>query len=375
MSAMIILFVAFVAILGFYKYRQISAAMAQGKAFVMPPTAITTIKAAAITWQPVLSTVGSLKAINDVDVSTDLAGIVTEIAFESGKPVKKGEVLVRLDTQQEEAQLKSSVAAGDLARVNLTRQRELLSKRATSQSEFDTAAANADQAAASVEQARVLISRKTIRAPFDGVLGIRKVNIGQYLDVGKPIASLQSLHPIYVEFSVPQQEIPQVGVGKKIRITAAGIAGKTFEGEVTAVNSKVDEATRNIAVEATVSNEEALLRGGMFVNVEVLLPEQEGVIVIPASSIVYAPYGDSVFIVKEVPASPEHPDQPATLQAVQQFVTLGPSRGDQVAVVTGLKHGDVVVSAGAFKLTSGASVVVNNSVLPGNEVNPTPPET
>lgn len=373
MLAMIVVFIAFVAAIGFYKYRQISAAIAQGQAFVMPPTAITTVKAAAITWQPVLSAVGSIKAVHDVDVSTDLAGLVTEIAFESGKPVKKGDVLVRLDTQQEEAQLKSAIAAADLARVNLTRQRELLSKRATSQSELDTAIANADQAAAEVERVRVVISHKTIRAPFDGVLGIRKVNVGQYLDVGKPIATLQSIDPIYVEFSVPQQEIPQVGVGRKIRITAAGIAGKTFEGEVTAINSKVDEATRNIAVEATLPNKEGLLRGGMFVNVEVLLAEQEGVIVIPSSSVVYAPYGDSVFVVKETPAEGE--GKPAGLQAVQQFVTLGPSRGDQVAVLTGLKEGDVVVSSGGFKLTSGASVVVNNSVQPGNEVRPVPPET
>jgi len=376
MLAMLALVAVLIGALYYYKSRQILAAIAQHGSFVMPPVAVTTAKAAAVKWQPVLSAIGSLKAVNGVEVSTDLPGIVREIAFESGTKVEKGALLVRLDTQQEEAQLKSAQAASELAKVNLVRQEGLLSRRATSQSEYDSAVANADQAVAAVEEVRALIARKTIHAPFGGILGIRKIDIGQYLDVGKPIVSLESMDPIRVEFSVPQQELAHVTMDKDIHVSAAGLAGKLFEGNITAIDSRVDPATRNIAVEATIPNKEELLRPGMFVNVEVMLPEREGVVAIPASAVIYAPYGNSVFLVRKAEAKEgEPPTQPDALEAVQQFVQLGDTRGDLVVIRSGVKPGDEVVSSGAFKLTSGARVEVNNKVRPGADPNPHPPET
>ncbi len=348
-----------------------------------PPAAVTTVVTKAQSWQPLLSSVGSLRAIHGVQVSTDLAGIVAEIAFESGKPVKKGELLVKLDTKQETAQLRSAEARRDLAKISLARKQDLLEKKAASQAEFDAAAAEARQGDAAVEEARALIARKTITAPFDGILGIRQINVGQYLNAGVPIVSLESSDPIYVEFSVPQQHLDKIALNKKIRLTAVGVSEKEFEGEITAIDSRVDETTRNVQIEATVGNPENKLRPGMFVSVEVLLPQQPGVLAIPASSINYAPYGDSVFIVKSGTNKEGKPEK----QAIQQFVKLGPTRGDQVSILTGLHDGDEIITSGVFKLRSNEPVEiskpqpppqpvnVDNSVLPANEQNPNPPDT
>lgn len=364
---MLVLLLAVVAGIAFIKWRQIQGAMSHH--FTMPPAAVTTLRATAETWQPVLRSVGSLRAVQGVEVSTDLAGIVREIAFESGANVKQGDLLVKLDTRQEEAQLRAAEAALELARLNLERQRDLLAKRATSRSEFDAASATADQAQAAVDQIKALIARKTLRAPFDGVLGIRKVDVGEYLDVGKPVASLESRDPIYVEFSVPQQDLPSVAPGRKVRLKATGIAGREFEGEITAINAKVDEATRNLLVQATIPNPDGVLRSGMFVEAEVLQPEREAVIAVPATAILYAPYGDSVYLVKDSAESA------SGKQAIQQFVKLGSTRGDQVAILSGVKEGDEVVTSGGFKLNSGAAVKVDNSIVPANAIHPKPPET
>jgi len=368
---MLALFIVIVGVIAFIKYRQIQAGMAKYATMGPPPSAVTTLIVKSQSWQPVLSTVGSLKAINGVQVSTDLAGIVSEIAFESGKPVKKGDLLVKLDTKQEEAQLQSAQARLDLAKVSLARKKDLLEKNAAAQADYDAADADARQAKAAVEDASALIARKTITAPFDGIVGIRQVNVGQYLNAGVNIAPLESRDPIYVEFSIPQQNLGQIALKKKIRLNAAGVSEKEFEGEITAIDSRVDEATRNIQIEATVRNPDGKLRAGMFVNVEVLLPEQTGVIAIPASSINYAPYGNSVFVVKDGQSKDGKPEK----QSVQQFVKLGPSRGDQISILSGLKEGDEIVTSGVFKLRSNAPVQVNNSVQPGNEQNPNPPDT
>jgi len=280
---------------------------------------------------------------------------------------------VKLDTQQEEAQLHSAQARRELARISLERQRDLIAKKAVAQSDYDAAESEFRQADAAVEEAQAMIARKTIVAPFDGLAGIRQVDLGQYLNVGSTIAPLQSLDPIYVEFSIPQQNFDQVATGKKVRVRADGVEGREFEGEITAIDSKVDEATRNVTVQATVRNPDHKLRPGMYVSVDVLLPEQQGVVAIPATSINYAPYGDSVFIVKD--AAEAGPDGKRGKEVVQQFVKLGASRGDQVAVATGVKAGDEVVTSGVFKLRSHAPVTINNSVKPGEELNPNPPDT
>lgn len=357
-------------ITGVFLHRM-KANMAKFAAMKPPPSAVSTLVAKAQTWQPTLSAVGSLKAVHGVQVSTDLAGIVSEIAFESGKPVKKGDLLVRLDTKQEQAQLAAAQARLDLAKVNLARKKDLLEKKATSQAEYDAADAEARQAAASVDEIRALIARKTITAPFDGILGIRQVNIGQYVNTGVGMVPLESSDPIYVEFSIPQSQLGQIGLHRKVQLSATGLEGQSFEGEITAIDSRVDESNRNIQVEATVRNPENRLRAGMFVKVEVLLPETSGVLALPASSINYTPYGDSVFLVKDGKDEKGNPQK----QAVQQFITLGPSRGDQVSVLKGIQEGDEVITSGAFKLRPNMPVKVNNTIQPGNEQHPKPADS
>jgi len=363
-----------------FKHKMMTKIFAQ---MTPPPPAVTTLVAKGQTWQPVLNAVGSLKAINGVQVSTDLAGIISEIAFESGKLVKKGDLLLKLDIKQEEAQLRAAEARFDLAKVSLARKQDLLDKKAAPQADYDAAAAEARQAKAAMEEVQAVIERKTIHAPFDGLLGIRQVNVGQYLNAGVPIVALESCDPIYVEFNLPQQHLQQIALHKKMRLVAPGVSDKEFQGEITAIDSRVDEATRNIQVEATVPNPEGKLRAGMFVNVELLLPEQPGVLTLPASSINYAPYGDSIFIVKKGTSKDGKPQK----QALQQFVKLGASRGDQITILSGLKEGDEVITSGVFKLrsnepveTKGAApmpqpVNINNEVQPGNEQKPNPADT
>ncbi len=368
--------------LGAFKFFQIQKAIAMGAMFAPPPVAVNTVIAKKEKWQPFISVVGSLRAIQGVTVSTDLAGIVSEISFKSGTEVKKGDPLIKLDSKQEDAQLRSAQARLDLAKVNLDRQKDLMKNEAVSQSALDAAESEFRQATAQVDEVKALIARKTIVAPFDGLLGIRRANLGQYLNVGDPIVQLESVDPITVVFAVPQAQFEQVAVGKKIRVKVEGISSSEFEGEVAAIESRLDEATRNIIVQGKIANPEKKLRAGMFAVVEVLLPEVD-VIVIPAPAISYAPYGDSVFVVKEE----KDKDGKTKKIAYQQFVKTGQRRGDWVAIVSGVKEGDELVSSGTFKLRSGQPlpddankssappqpVNINNSVKPKTEENPNPP--
>lgn len=371
MLLMLLLVALVIGALGFIKYRQIQAAIAMGALMAPPPAAVTTVVVKPQTWQPVLSAVGSLKAVNGVTVSTDLAGIVSEIPLESGTRVKKGEMLVQLDTQQEDAQLRSAQARLELAKIDMERKRDLVAKKAVAASDLDAAQSEFRQAEAAVEEVKAIIGRKRIAAPFDGVLGIRQVNVGQYLNPGAPIIPLQSLDPIYVEFALPQQHLETIAPGKKLRVTASGLTGQEFSGEITAIDSRVDEASRNILVQGTVPNPDHKLRPGMFVGIEVLLPEQEGVLAVPSSAVNYAPYGDSVYVVKEQAG----PDGKPTKMVQQQIVRLGTTRGDLVTLVSGVKAGDEVVSSGTFKLRPGAPVQVNNVVQPGENPTPQPPNS
>ena len=371
MLLMLFLVALFVAGLVFWTMHKIETGKAMGAKFAPPPAAVTTVVVKAQTWQPVLSAVGSMKAVNGVVLSTDLAGIVAEIAFESGAPVKKGDLIVKLDTQQEEAQLRSATAKLSLAKTDLVRKRDLIAKKAIAESEFDTAESQLLQMEASVEEMKALVARKRITAPFDGLAGIRQVNLGQYLQPGAPIAPIESLDPIYVEFSLPQQQFDSIAIGKKLRIGASGITGKHFEGEITAIDSRIDETTRNVTIQGTIKNPAHELRPGMFVSVEVFLPEKEGVLAIPSSAIAYAPYGDSVYVIRDATGA----DGKAGKEVLQQFVKLGPKRGDQVSVVSGIKDGDEIVSSAVFKLRPNAPVQVNNSVQPGNNPNPKPADT
>jgi membrane fusion protein (multidrug efflux system) len=354
--------------LGFVKFRQIQTAIAQGAAFQPPPEAVTTIVAHEERWDDTLSAIGTMAAVQGVTVSADLAGTVEKIYFDSGQSVRAGDVLAVLDTRQEQAQMAAFEAQRELAQRTFDRMQGLLNEKVISRAEFDQATAEHRQTDARVGEVRAVIQRKTIRAPFSGILGIRKVNLGQYLAGGDPLVTLQSLNPIYVNFGVPQQSAAQLPAGRLVRVTSDALADAEWTGKVTAIDSVVDPATRNIQLQATLANPNGKLRPGMFVQAEVALGTGRAVMALPASAISYAPYGDSVFVVADL-----KDDHGRAYKGVrQQFVKLGPARGDQVAVLSGIKPGDEVVTSGVFKLRHGAAVQINNTVKPANNPAPKP---
>jgi membrane fusion protein (multidrug efflux system) len=326
---------------------------------------VTTTVARQDEWPATLSAIGSVAAVRGVTLSADLSGIVESITFESGRPVAAGTVLVRLDTKQEEAQLAAAESQRDLAKINLDRARDLAGQGVIAQSELDRTSAEHKQAVAKVGEIRATIERKQIRAPFAGVLGIRQVNLGQFLNGGDPVVALQAIDPVYVNFSVPQQDLGKLRVGAEVRVASEGLAAS---GRITAIDSVVSESTRNIEVQATLANPGGRLRPGTFVKTEVAVGTTQTVVSLPASAISYAPYGDSVFVVGDL----DGPGGKNYKGVKQQFVKLGGARGDQVAIVTGLKPGDEVVTSGAFKLRTGAAVLVRNETLPANEAAPKP---
>jgi membrane fusion protein, multidrug efflux system len=360
--------VAIIGALGFVKFQQIQTAIAQGASFQPPPEAVTTIVAKQEQWPTTLSAIGTTAAVQGVTVSADLPGTVERILFESGQSVRTGQVLAVLDTRQEQAQLAALDAQRELARLTFDRVEGLFNERVISKAEFDRATAEFRETEARVGEVRAVIERKTIRAPFSGILGLRQVNLGQYLAGGAELVTLQSLNPIYVNFGVPQQSTGQIPVGRTVRITADEAVGAEWSGRVTAIDSKIDEATRNIQIQATFANPDGRLRPGMFVQAEVVLGPSQTFVALPASAISYAPYGDSVFVVGEL----KDPDGRVYRGVRQQFVRLGPARGDQIAVASGVNAGDEVVTSGVFKLRNGGAVLVNNNVTPGNNPNPQP---
>ncbi len=367
MTLMVVAIAVFLTAIGAVKYGQIKKGMAQQKSYHPPPEAVTTVVAKAEQWPTTLSAIGTVTAVQGVVVSADLPGIVEKISFESGQQVRAGDVLVLLDMKQERAQLAAAEAQLELTRLSLDRQKRLVETEIGSQADLDTAEANFKAADAKVGELRATIERKTIRAPFTGVLGIREVNLGQYLQSGSPVVPLQALQPIYVNFSVPQQEIARLRVGGEAKVTS-NEKGVSASGKINAIDSVVDPATRNVAAQATLQNADGKLRPGMFVETNVVFGSVNNVITIPASSINHAPYGDSVFVVSEL-----KDPQGQTYRGVrQQFVKVGAGRGDQVAVLSGLKPGEEVVTSGVFKLRNGAAVQVNNKTQPGNNPAPSP---
>jgi membrane fusion protein (multidrug efflux system) len=360
-----------VAALGFVKFRQIQTAMAESASFQPPPDAVTTIVAQEERWPASLNAIGTVAAVQGVTVSADLPGIVDQIAFDSGSAVRQGDILVQLDTRQEQAQLAAAEAQRDLTRLNYERMQALIGDDAVSRAEYDRAAAEYKQAEARIGEIRAGIERKTIRAPFSGLLGIRQVNLGQYLAGGDPVVPLQSLNPIYVNFGVPQQDAAALRAGRRVRVTAAEAGGAELVGGVTAVNAVVDAATRNVQVQATLANPAYKLRPGMFVQTQLLLGSSQSVMALPASAISYAPYGDSVFVVTDL----KDPSGRTYRGVRQQVVKLGAARGDQVAVISGIKPGEEIVTSGVFKLRNGAAVTVNNTVQPSNSLAPKPEDS
>ena len=370
MVVMLAAVIAFLAIIGSVKYFQIRSAMAQGGGYQPPPEAVTTTVAKQAMWDTTINAIGTVVAVNGVNVSADLPGLVEQISFNSGQHVSKGDVLLRLDTKQERAQLAAAEAQLGLARVNLERASGLLKQQIVAQSVVDQLSAENKQAEARAGEIRATINRKIIRAPFSGVLGIRQVNLGEYLAGGAPIVSLQALQPVYVHFTVPQQEVARLRAGGEVRVTSDGFQG-TEVGRVTAVDSLVNEAMRNMQVQAVFDNRSGRMRPGMFVETQLARGAKQTVLTVPVSAISYAPFGDSIFIVENM----KGPDGKSYLGVRQQFVKLGTSRGDQVAVMTGLKPGEEVVTSGVFKLRPNAAVVVNNKIQPGNSATPKPEDT
>jgi membrane fusion protein (multidrug efflux system) len=371
MILMLSVVAAFLAVLGFVKFQQFQAMASQAAAFQPPPEAVTTTIAVEEKWPVTLNAIGTTSPVQGVQVSADLPGIIEKIHFESGRYVREGDVLVALDARQERAQLAAAEAQRDLARLDFKRMEGLIVDGAISQADYDRAAAEQKQTEARVGEIRATIERKIIRAPFSGVLGIRQVHLGQYLSAGTPVVQLQSLDPIYVDFGVPQQDAGELRVGRRVHAHADNLPDVELAGRVTAIDSVVDESTHNVKVQATIRNPEGRLRPGMFVRVEATAGEHRPVVALPATAISYAPYGDSVFVVAEMKSQDGKPYRGVR----QQFVKLGSARGDQIAIVSGVKPGEEVVTSGVFKLRNGAAVFVNNEVKPANSPAPNPEDS
>jgi membrane fusion protein (multidrug efflux system) len=351
------------------KVLQIRHMMEVGSKRVQSPETISTAPVQQQSWESVLSAVASLDAVQGVTVAAEQPGKVVAISFTPGDFVEKGSPLAQLDTSAEEAQLRAMESSRNLARTNLRRLAELADKGLVSQAEFDNAKAGFQEAEAQTENIQAIIQKKNIKAPFSGRLGIRQINLGQFLKEGQEIVSLQVLDPIFVNFMLPQQELSRITSGMVVRINGDGIDKEQISGKITAIAPQVDPQTRNIPIQATVANKNEILRPGMFVNASIVLPEQEKVFTIPGTAVLYAPYSDSVFVVEEKKDEKSGKDIKVLRQ---QFVRIGEKRGDFVSILSGLQGGETVASIGVFKLRNGQDVVIDNSQAPAFELKPKP---
>ncbi len=365
----IIVLAAVVTALVTIKLDQFQAMGEAAQNMVIPPETVTAMTIAPQNWEQVIRATGTISAVQGVTIGAEVGGRVSEIAFQSGQMVEKGAVLVRLDTSSEEAQLDSDQAAAKLASTELARERKLAKRNLASEDAVDRAEAKVKQTEAQIGVTRALIAKKTIRAPFDGRLGLRLVDPGQILREGDAIVTLQTLDPVHVDFSVPQQQLLNLQPGMRVRAMADVMPEKAFEGHITAINPEVDRVTRNVRVRALVDNPDEHLRAGMFATVEVILPDRQPVLPIASSAVLYAPFGDSVFVI-DTRGNEETGEQERILR--QQFVRLGRAKGDFVDVIEGLKEGDQVVTSGAFKLRSDMRVIIDNTLAPNAELDPAP---
>ncbi|HKJ00586.1 MAG TPA: efflux RND transporter periplasmic adaptor subunit [bacterium] len=334
-----------------------------------PPQTVSTIEAKDEVWQPEVEAVGSLVAVNGADVAPEVPGVIARISFKSGQEVQAGTPLVQLDADVDQARLRSLQAMQTLAEKTYQRDVLLIAKRAISQSQMDTAHANQESARAQVAEQQAVISKKTIRAPFAGRLGIRAVDLGQYVNPGTKIVTLQALDPIYVDFHLPQKIVTRITVGQQVQVHTDALPKEAFTGVISAIEPIIETSTRNVKVRAEVQNPKHLLLPGMFVTTRVHLGSPEKHITLPQTSITFNPYGNIVYLVEE---DGKGPDGKPKLVAHQKFVTTGDTRGDQIAVLEGLKPGQTVVTSGQLKLRNGTPVVINNSIQPTNNPAPTP---
>jgi membrane fusion protein, multidrug efflux system len=345
----------------------------------LPPATVSTIAARIQDWQDSISAVGSLRAVRGVDLSTEIAGLVRRVNIVSGADVTPGTLLVELNADAERAQVETLKVAVDLAEITLRRDREQLTVQAVSQATIDNDEADLRSKKAQLNQMQATLEKKTIVAPFAGRLGISTLAPGQYLNAGDKIVSLQAIDPIYVDFFLPQQQVSRISRRQTVVVTTDAWPGREFKGAISAINSTIDPTTRNIQVEATIANPGRLLLPGMYVKVSAQVGGVQRFITLPQAAVTYNPYGASVFLAQAPaqaakPAGPTQPGAGPQLVATQTFVTLGPTRGDQVAIVKGLKEGDTVVSSGQMKLRAGTPLIVNNEVVPRNDPNPKPQE-
>jgi membrane fusion protein (multidrug efflux system) len=340
--------------------------------FAVPPTAVSSAVVKAEDWAPTLSAVGSISAVQGAVVSTELGGVVANVAFQNGGVAKKGELLVKLDTSAEEGLLKNAQSDLELARANLERARDLANRKVVSKQELDAAEALFGQKQGTVDNINAVMRKKQVLAPFDGQLGIRQVNVGQMINAGQQVVALTALDPVYVDFALPQQELARLSEGLEVTVRTDAVPGKEFKGKLTAIDSMVDSVTRNVSIQATLANPDHTLRPGMFIKAWVALPDKHKTLVIPGSAVSYAPYGDSVFVI-EKKKDPKTGKESLALR--QQVVRVGPARGDFIAISQGIKEGETVVSTGVFKLRNGMAVFVSNDLAPKPELNPTPPDS
>ncbi|WP_332852054.1 efflux RND transporter periplasmic adaptor subunit [Duganella sp. S19_KUP01_CR8] len=365
-----------IVVLAFGKYLQIKKLIASSP----KPTAqvVTAIKATISEWQPQLTSVGTLAPVRGVDVTTEIAGLVRQVHFKSGDEVKAGQVLFEMNADADIAQLRSLQAAADLSASVLKRDKLQFAAQAISQAQLDNDDADLKSRKALVAQQQALVDKKTIRAPFAGKLGITAVNPGQYLNPGDKLVTLQTIDTVYIDFFIPQKQLSGLSIGQKLSLTSDAYAGVGFPGKVTSISPKVDAATRNVQVQATVPNAKRQLLPGMFANVSLDQGDQKKYLTLPQTSITYNPYGSTVFVLAPPPADAKDTLKDdkgnAHLVAQQVFVTTGPTRGDQVAILTGVKEGQTVVTSGQLKLKNGTPAVIDNKVQPANNPNPTPQE-
>ena len=354
-SGAVFAILAVLLVLADMKALQFRAMMAMGAKMAPPPTTVTSAVVKEADWAPILSSVGSISAVQGATLSTDLAGTVAKVNFESGGEAKKGDVLVQLAAPQEEADL-------ELARNDLARTRDLAARKVVSKAELDAAESK-------FRQKEGIIQHKEVRAPFDGQLGIRQVNVGQMIKEGQQVVQLTALDPVYVDFALPQQELTKISNGLEVRVQTDAILGKEFKGRLTAINAMVDSVTRNVSLQGTLENPDHALRPGMFAKVELLLPEKSKALVIPGSAVSYAPFGDSVFVIEK---KKDEKTGKETQTIRQQFVKIGEARGDLISIVDGLKPNETIVGTGVFKLRNGMAVTINNDLAPNSQEKPNP---
>jgi membrane fusion protein (multidrug efflux system) len=361
--------VVFGGIFGFQAFKAIMikkfmSSMAQ------PPQTVTATKATFDQWQPTIEAVGSLRAVKGADLSLEVAGVVDSIAFNSGDDVEEGKPLLKLRAGDDEAKLESLQATAELNQITYDRDQKQFKLQAVSQATLDTDAANLKNANAQVAQQQAILDKKSLRAPFAGHLGIRAVDLGQYLGAGTVIVTLQALDPIFVDFFVPQQSVDQVKLGQSVAVKIDAFLGQTFAGEISAINPKVDASSRNVQVRATLKNADHKLIPGMYATIGIATGAPQNYITLPQTAITFSPYGDTVYIVdgkgNDAGGKPQ-------LVARQSFVTTGATRGDQVAVLKGVNEGDTVVTSGQIKLHNGSTVLIDNSITPAADANPAVP--